>query len=180
MTQMACTNVARNTNHSRTASSKKSNRARIRKFVKGVVNLLQTAAAWLYAVCYGVFWLAVCALVLAGTVVAWDALIICGDPTSSWGAGNAYEIFWFCLNFIKWSAIIATSVVAFFGGTYILGVVFRDAYAGAYEAEEPRAKLYKALAIAFFLPTILVKAVLENAEEYFGTLQLVDLIIERI
>ncbi len=178
--QLACTtNNSRSYSKSR-ISRKKNVRARFKRFINGVVDILSAIAAWFYAACYTAFWLVVCALILAVTVVAWDTLIICGDPASSWGAGNAYEIFWFCLNFIKWSAIIAISVIAFFGGTRILGVVFKDAYAGAYEAEEPRANLYKALAIAFFLPTVVVNAVLENAEEYFGTLQLVDLIIERI
>lgn len=180
MTRLVCTtNNSRNYSKSR-ISRKENLRARFKRFLDGTVDILSAVAAWFYAVCYVAFWLTICALVLAGTVVAWDALIICGDPTSSWGPGSAYEIFWFCLNFIKWSVIIALSVVAFFGGTRILGVIFRDAYEGIYPINKTRAKVYMILAIMFFLPSVGLQAFIENAEEHFGTAQLVDLIVERI
>ena len=178
----ACTAIdTRTQNYSnRSHSNKKSIRARVRKLMDCTVEVLSVAAAWLYAACYVVLGLLACALVIAGFVVAWDVLIMCGDPTASWGPGGAYEIFWFCLDFIKWSVIAALAALVFFGGTRVLGVIFRDAYEGVYPVNKIRAKGYMVLAIIFFLPSVVLQAFIENAEEHFGTAQLIDLIIERI
>ena len=140
---------------------------------------MSAAMAWLYAAFYVVVAIAACFLVLAALVIAWDVLIIVGDPTSSWGAGGAYQIFWFCVDFVKWAAIIGGSFLAFFGGTRIIGVILQDAYEGT-PADQKRHVAYMVGAIAFLLPSAILRAFLDNAEEHFGTLQLIDPILERI
>lgn len=158
---------------------KKSFRAQIRSFCNGAMNVLSTAAAWLYLVCYVAFWLATCVVILASFIVMWDALIIMGDPTSTWGPGTAYEVFCISWQILKYAAITVGAFYAFFGGTYLIGIVFRDARAGV-PAKSRKSKVYTAMAIALLLPGSVLKAFTENAEDYWGTLQLIDLVMDRM
>ena len=152
-------------------------RKTIRNFRKGALGVMSAAAAWLYAALYVVLGIAGCLLALAGIIVLLDVTILFGDPASTFGPG-AYETFMFCLTAIKWAAIIVGAVAAFFGVTYVIGLVFRDAYEGA--KSKVREGIYFVMTIIFMLPVALVQAFLENAKEYFGTLDLMDRFIDEI
>lgn len=152
-------------------------KAKVKEVKQNATRYISTFIAWLYLVCYALFWLTVMASMLASFIVVFDMAVMLEG--GSWGPGSAYHVFWTSIHFLKWVAILAVSFFAFFGGTYLIGGILRDARRGV-PAKSKKSKVYMVFAIAFLLPGSLLRLFFENAEKYWGTLQVIDLVIDYI